>query len=624
MATFHIDLDQAPAELRAGLGELLAQDAARLARDGAPVTFVPEAGLTGLRVTRAGDGFQVAYGRKIDAFRALGRLFGMAAPGAFAETAHFDTLGIMLDCSRNGVMTPASVREFLRRGALMGLNLVMLYTEDTYEVPGEPFFGYLRGRYTYDELKALDDYADALGVEMIPCIQTLGHLEQILQWPAYEDLRDVPGVLLAEDPRVYALLEKMIAAASAPFRTKRIHIGMDEAHGVGTGRYREKFGEKPPFDVLNLHLDRVRAICEAKGLRPMIWSDMYFRLGSKTDDYYDTETVIPQWAIDRIPRGVDLVYWDYYHADVAFYLDWIARHRALGSEPVFGGGAWTWGRFWTQLPYAFTMINASMTACRQERVREAFLTLWGDDGMEVDIYSALPALQLFAEYGYADTVAMDAVRANFRGSCGADFDAFVEASKLDYFAFSTDGTRSFSAHSKWLLLADTLLGIFDPLIADDDLRGYYGALADTLAAAARQGGLAARLDYPAKIARALSLKTHLRRDLQAAYLAGDTATLQALADGAVVALRTAVDDLWACHRDMWLATYKPFGLEVIEQRFGGLRTRLESLEVRLRRYLAGQLDAIPELAETPRNMWTQPLDELWLSFRRGLTPSCIK
>ena len=459
---------------------------------------------------------------------------------------------------------------------------------------------------------------------MIPCIQTLGHLEQILQWPVYEDLRDVPGVLIAEDERVYALLEKIITAASAPFRTKRIHIGMDEAHGVGTGRYKEQHGEKPPFDVLNLHLDRVREICAAKGLRPMIWSDMYFRLGSKTNDYYDKETVIPQWAIDRIPRGVDLVYWDYYHTDVEFYLDWIARHRALGSEPVFAGGGWTWARFWTAMPYAVATIKASMTACRQEKVREAILTLWGDDGMEVDIYSTLPSMQLFAEYGYADTVEMDAVRANFRGSCSADFDAFVTGSKVDYFAFRTDGSESPSAHSKWLLYSDVLLGLFDPQIEDLDLRGYYGALAGELDAAAQQGGLAARLRFPAKIARALSLKTNLRRDLQAAYLAGDKAALQALTDGAVSELRQAVDELWACHRDMWLATYKPFGLEVIEARYGVLRTRLESLQARLRGYLAGQYDSIAELAETPLRIWDQPVDNLWINFRRGWTASCIK
>lgn len=62
----------------------------------------------------------------------------------------------------------------------------------------------------------------------MPCIQTLGHLGQILQWPYYSHLRDNYEVLLANNDDTYALIEKMISAASAPFRSKIIHLGMDE------------------------------------------------------------------------------------------------------------------------------------------------------------------------------------------------------------------------------------------------------------------------------------------------------------------------------------------------------------------------------------------------------------
>jgi len=622
MQNFMLDLQQAPAELREGLATVMADFPARFG-NGLPVCFAHEAGLHGLRVTITHQ-VDVLYGRPIDAFRALGRLLGMAEGTDFAETAHFDTMGVMFDCSRNAVLTVDTVKNLLRRCALMGINAVMLYTEDTYEVPGEPFFGYLRGPYTYEELRTIDAYAETLGIEMIPCIQTLGHLEQILQWPAYEPLCDVSGVLLADDARTYTLVEKMITAASRPVRSKRIHIGMDEAHGVATGRYKEIHGEQAPFDVLNAHLERVRQICDAQGLRPMIWSDMYFRLGSKVHDYYDKEAVIPPWVIDRIPRGVDLVYWDYYHTDVDFYLDWIDRHRALGSEPVFAGGTWTWGRFWAALPYAFRVTHASMTACRQRGVKDVFTTAWGDDGNEVDTFSGLPALQLMAEYGYAEQVDMAQVARNFAGATGADFDAYVNAARIDYFATTQTGTETPSIHSKWLLYEDVLLGLADPQVEGYDLRAYYGELADTLQHAAEAGGLNSRIQFPALIARALSLKTHLRRDLQVAYLAGDTARLQAIADEQLPALRAAVDDLWRCHRAMWLSTYKPFGLEVIEQRYGGLRTRLESLALRLQDYLAGTVAEIPELQETPLRLNAQPMEEQWFGYRRVTTPSCIK
>ena len=105
----------------------------------------------------------------------------------------------------------------------------------------------------------------------------------------------------------------------------------------------------------------------------------------------------------------------------------IRRHRALGSEPVMAGGVWTWNHFWAALPHSFTAVNACMRACKEEKLREVFMTMWGDDGMECDVFSALPGLQLFAEHGYADAVDPALLRANFRGSCDAVLDDWVKA-----------------------------------------------------------------------------------------------------------------------------------------------------------------------------------------------------
>ncbi len=51
----------------------------------------------------------------------------------------------MLDCSRNAVITVVHFKKWLRQLALLGYNMAMLYTEDTYELPGEYYFGHLRG-----------------------------------------------------------------------------------------------------------------------------------------------------------------------------------------------------------------------------------------------------------------------------------------------------------------------------------------------------------------------------------------------------------------------------------------------------------------------------------------------
>ena len=56
-------------------------------------------------------------------------------------------LGVMLDCSRNAVMNIAELKRFILILEKMGYNCLQLYTEDTYEIEGEPLFGYRRGRY---------------------------------------------------------------------------------------------------------------------------------------------------------------------------------------------------------------------------------------------------------------------------------------------------------------------------------------------------------------------------------------------------------------------------------------------------------------------------------------------
>ena len=60
--------------------------------------------------------------------------------------------GVMLDCSRNAVMKPEQVKKFATVLKSFGYNMFQLYTEDTYEVENEPYFGYMRGRYTAEEL----------------------------------------------------------------------------------------------------------------------------------------------------------------------------------------------------------------------------------------------------------------------------------------------------------------------------------------------------------------------------------------------------------------------------------------------------------------------------------------
>ena len=172
-----------------------------------------------LKVSISGKNAEISYGGgKARFFRALAILASWIRSGISEKTVMekplFVSDGAMVDMSRNAVMNVKTVKFMLRKMALMGMNAFMLYTEDTYEIEGRPYFGYMRGRYTKDEIRELDAYAIKLGIELIPCIQVLGHLATHLKWTAASGYKDTANVLLVGADATYALIEDMFKTVS--------------------------------------------------------------------------------------------------------------------------------------------------------------------------------------------------------------------------------------------------------------------------------------------------------------------------------------------------------------------------------------------------------------------------
>ena len=99
---------------------------------------VPVRGHRGAALAVCCDGASVTieWAQPIQFYRALSLLPRPLAACDIREEPCFETVGMMFDTSRNAVLRPDTLRSFLRKMALMGMNLGMMYTEDTYEVPG--------------------------------------------------------------------------------------------------------------------------------------------------------------------------------------------------------------------------------------------------------------------------------------------------------------------------------------------------------------------------------------------------------------------------------------------------------------------------------------------------------
>ena len=243
-------------------------------------------------------------------------------------------------------------------------------------------------------------------------------MEQILQWHAYGDIKDTARVMLVDEEKTYKLIDKMLAFWSEALSSNRIHIGMDETHDLGRGAFMDKFGYERGFDIFNRHFAKVEAMCEKYSLRPMIWSDMYFRMGNPTQNYYDLDTKIPQNVIDMIPKNSDLVYWDYYHNDKQFYLDFIQMHRDLGYEQLMGSGLWTWSRLWNDHDQDVKTVKPCLEACRESKLDEVFFTLWGDSGAFCEINSVLAGLCWAADLAYGGNEDASRLEAQFKAITG--------------------------------------------------------------------------------------------------------------------------------------------------------------------------------------------------------------
>lgn len=573
---------------------------------GLPMVTLKAGGQPGtLAVSRDGETYHVVYGTQADAMRGLGLVLAdlpEEAGETISESCPFTTLGIMLDCSRNAVMTVDYAKRWLRRLALLGYNMVMLYTEDTYQLPGEPLFGFMRGAYTPEELRDLDDYAAKLGVELIGCIQTLAHMEQILKWSNYGNIKDTNSVMLVDEPATYELVGKMIETYAKNLRSKRIHIGMDEAWDLARGQYINKYGYRREFDVFNDHLNKVVAICDRFGVKPMIWSDMYFRLGSKHHNYYDTEAAIPNDVVQQIPRQAELVYWDYYHTDEETYLKMIELHRKMGHEPLMASGAWTWSHLWYGQGITERAAGACVRACRTARLKEVFFTMWGDDGGYCEYDSALAGLAWAAELAYGGEDS-EKLHERFDAVCGISYEDVLAGSKLHD---QTLGGRVKIEECPvtlpvTMLWDDPLLGIGHVLMKARNpnfwklAREHYFAVAGELE---RHVGRVepVDLDHAATLAKFLAAKIDFRMNLEEMYAARDRGRLQHLMPE-IGKLEALIDQLQGTFRRQWHRRNKPFGFEVVQIRLAGLRERYREISRLLSELLQSRRDHIPELDE---------------------------
>lgn len=534
-------------------------------------------------------------------FRALGILLEHIQEKEFSITEYpkFQNLGVQLDLSRNGALKVDSIKKYMDHISLMGYTQLYLYMEDMFFVPGRNYFGYMRGRYSAAELKELDDYAWEYGIELIPSIQTLGHHEQYLRWGEAANVRDTGSELLADCDATYEFIEKMIKAVMEPLRTKKIVLGLDETHSLGLGEHMNRFGYEEKWKIYCRHLKKVFEITDAIGLEGMLYSDMFFRMCAPDRWYYTKETVITPEIAQSIPENATLIYWHY--GETPGCDDYmIEKHIALNRKTTFFGGTWIWSGHLPNTDYAIKVTEDALKACEKHGIGDVVQSLWGDDGNECSHLYALLTLQYTAEFAFGHNGDTEWLVQQFKSCTGADANAFYDMSAYQCFL---DGREKFNNfmdrfRGKMLFWQDVLLGLSDEYLIKNPKSSYFAEYAEKFNNYAAQNSLWKKhYTFIETIFKYMSVKCYIAEKITAAYSNADKQLLTEICNEKLPELL----ELTACcqnlHKELWMETYKPFGWEVLDRRYGGTKSRIETAIERLGEYLNGKLSQIEELEE---------------------------
>lgn len=243
-------------------------------------------------------------------------------PAVVTRALHLDLKGVP--------PTPQRLLSLLDVIAAAGYNALLVEWEDTF-----PWTVDIRFRcetaYTPEQVRAFADRAKQLGLEIIPLVQCLGHMETALGPIGYEHLRenwwrsDCLNPLAPGAGELVAAMVKDVLALLPEVR--RFHLGGDEAWSFGTHKDTKAFIAQHGKAALYLrHVDPLLDLLNSRNVRPILWSDMMH-------DW-------PTDALQAIGKKADLCPWGYGgHPD-----KWTNHHSASKYIARFAeNGIHLWG-----------------------------------------------------------------------------------------------------------------------------------------------------------------------------------------------------------------------------------------------------------------------------------------
>jgi hexosaminidase len=307
----------------------------------------------------------------------LSQVEGAVSCLRISDAPAFRLRGVMLDVSRGKVPTLATLFHLVDMISSWKLNMLQLYVEDTFAFRSHPAIGREWGALTPEEVVALDTYCRDRYVDLVPCLQSFGHMRRILELPEYAHLAE-SGARWSVAPVLeesYALLDDMYADHLACFGSAYINVCSDETYDLGMGQSRERAESVGRGRLFLEHATRLHQLAASHGRTMMIWDDMFLHY--------------PE-LLAQVPKDAVLLNWWYEALDHYPQVDVV--HDA-GLRQIVCPGTSSWGTLFPRLDNARVNIRAMAADGKRCGALGVLNTDWGDNGH--------PNLLGNSWYGYA-------------------------------------------------------------------------------------------------------------------------------------------------------------------------------------------------------------------------------
>jgi hypothetical protein len=292
-------------------------------------------------------------------------LAGRSLPTCEIEDApDFAKRGLLLDISRGKVPKLATLKGLVDLMVGLKLNLLMLYTEHVFQFRRHPLIGQDASPMSAEEVRELDEYARARHVELVPTLQSLGHMHQILKHPRYRHLAESEkGWSVSPSlEETYALLDDLYSEYLGNFGSAFLNANCDEPVDLGKGLSKSRAESEGVAPIFASHVSRVQDLAAKHGKKTMIWADFVF----------EHKEVLP-----LLPKDLLLIDW-WYEANHDF--ERVRLLRENGIPFMAAAGTSGWNTLFPRMENALANIRGYAEAAKRHGALGLIVTEWGDNG----------------------------------------------------------------------------------------------------------------------------------------------------------------------------------------------------------------------------------------------------